>query len=89
MEKSFNSYIEFFNDLKGQNLTTLPALLFFFNAAGNSLGCNCQSSAGQAIKRYKSLMTSLNDTEKIWLKQRYNVDTLKLRQGNESYIINL
>lgn len=80
--------MEFFNDLKGQNLATLPALLFFFNAAGNSLGCNCRSS-GLAIKRYKSLMTSLNDTEKNWLKQRYNVDILKLRQGNESYIINL
>lgn len=89
MTKSFNSYIDFFYDLKGQDLSAFPALLFYFNATGNSLGCHCTDPKDRAIKQYKNLISTLSPEEKAWLKQRYNTTALALKQDREIFIIDL
>jgi hypothetical protein len=87
--KKFNSYLEFYNELKGVDLTGLPCLFFFYNATANSLGCNCTRKSDIAKNRYRTLLTTLDDNEKKWLKQHFSADILTLQHENEKYTIEL
>ena len=89
MTKSFNSYLEFFNDLKGVDLSKHAALLFFFHATNNAMGCNCKGKIEAAIDRYKGLVSAVTSDDKAWLKERYKTDVLSLKQDNETFVIDL
>ena len=89
MTKTFESYLAFYNDLKGFDLSPYPSLLFFYNATENSLGCNCGGKQTRAKERFKSLISTFNDNEKQFLKQLYNSDTLTLVQDNLTFVIDL
>jgi|TARA_R110000868_G_scaffold380823_1_gene647133 hypothetical protein len=81
--------MDFYADLKDADLSTYPTLLFYYNAVTNSLGCNCGGRPENAKNRYRTLISTINDNEKQFLKQRYNITELKLKQDNESYVIDL
>lgn len=68
---TYRDYIEFYNAIKGSNLSIYPTLTFFLNAVNNiNIGCGCQKNGriNAAKAKYVALHTDLTEPEKQYLK---------------------